>query len=133
MRVFKVGSKNWGVLLKQGFWALYPGDLLFLEDTGDILSKVSPTIVPCYRLNKMYYQSISFSGSITMCWLNLERGINNPVFSSSGGSYYDMSEVLKYTKEYKENSKGVSKDLGLLLEDITTSWERENKLESIGV
>ena len=131
-KIFKIGSKDWSVGLGNHTWSLYKGDILFLEEIGEISHYNS--VLPCYRLKKIYYQSVGFNGVVSMCWLNLEKPMVNPVFCISS-SYYNMAEAIKAIERYNDPStkKSISDSLGNLLIDITTEYERDKKLELIGI
>ena len=142
MKVFKVGSKGWGISIPSSgarshtLWDLLPGDLLFVEDVGDISSGIFPftSFDVCYALIKINYQSVNdSSGVVKGCWLNFERPINNPIFGFGHTNFHGITEVIRYVEAYKNGSQNISVSLGTLLEDITTQWIRDNKLEEIGL
>lgn len=150
LKVYKVKENGWSVLLESGSFVIYPGDILFFEESGVIMKSNAPVFVPCYKLTRMYYNFPEFDPNKSdaersiikklgietrMVWLN-DINLNSPNFSYSSNSWYSINDVLEGAEKWGNGRNGgllINKLMSNLLEDITIQWGRENKLEVIGI
>lgn len=119
MKAYKVIEEGLVIIISDGEWVTYPDEVLFIDYVGDIMLTTNTYRYqkrPCYRLINMYYDQVSLNSdaSVNNDWLCKDINIVDIEFKWKG-KRYRFNEIPN----------------GLINEDI--SWERNRKLEEIGI
>ena len=102
-------------------FALYPGDIIFIDVAGWMLTDNYKYYRPVNKLCKIYYYKMidTFTGEKEWTWIN-----NLDVINPKIDKRVDPEDACYATSSQIDTFK---------LKDVTIVWERERKLEEIGL
>lgn len=102
-------------------FVLYPGDFIFIDVAGWILSENKRYYRPINKLTKIYHNKlVNLDGDKEWTWIN-------------GLDVIDPKIDKVLDPEYVCDDDIISPIDTLLLKDVTTAWVRDLKLKEIGI
>ncbi len=139
MKVYRVSGTGYGVYLLSGLFALTPGDILYMEDvdrkselrqlTTIRSNKLGSSITNNFRdvltpkLYKLCFKSVSIIPS---------QECSLPLVVMDGLGVYSPRFRLVHNQSSSHWSVGDLMDMKVL-DDVTLSVERDNKLNELGI
>ncbi len=118
--VYKSIADAWCVRLKGGTWVMYRNDCLVFEKVPITWDSHYSRYTDGLQLIKMWIYKYDIDGDIVktgFVWKELDFPVTNVRFEYGAKSTYSLIDVV---------FKGG-------LEDVSISWNRDNKLEELGI